>query len=168
MSDRTAVQAALAAAEDAFDHATGPPTFEPEIDSSADVTPATVHIQKACRLLTAIEVLQQAGAFFGAIVEQSFIAIEHSLSGYLLEVTNIDERVLRNHQTPYHLAEGQVPLEDESIRTIRYLFDERRSSHYYDTAVSTAAQAEAMAMLADKIHAYLVSVDHSLKRACRC
>lgn len=51
MSDPTELLEGIAAAEDAFSHASGRPKFEPEINAAADADDGEVQIQKACRLL---------------------------------------------------------------------------------------------------------------------
>jgi len=51
MSDPTDLLDGIAAAEEAFSHASGRPTFEPEINSGTDADDGEVQIQKACRLL---------------------------------------------------------------------------------------------------------------------
>ena len=168
MSDPATITDPLAAAVDAFTHTSGPPDFEPGINPSVTASRVEVAIQKACRLLETRARLDELGPYYGAIVEQSVIAIEQTVSGYLLAITGIDERELRDHQTPYEVALGQVPLTDRTVQTIQQLFEERRSEHYYQTTVSTAEQANSMQTLANEIHRHIVAFDPTLERFRRC
>lgn len=144
MSDPTTLVDGLDAAEDAFGHVAGRPTFEPTLNSAPDADPGEVQIQKACRLLELSGRLDDLGEYYGAVLEHSFIAIEHTFQGYLLAITGADERDLRDHTRLYELASGQVPLSEETIDRLERLYDARRTEHYYGTTVTTAEQARTM------------------------
>lgn len=88
MSDSTDLLEEIAAAEDAFSHASGRPTFEPVLNAGADAEEGEVQIQKACRLLALAHEIDDLGAYYGAILEHSFIAIEQTLQG---TVTTADQ-----------------------------------------------------------------------------
>lgn len=168
MSDPTDLLEGIAAAEDAFTHASGRPTFEPEINAGADADEGEVQIQKACRLLALAHEIDALGEYYGAILEHSFIVIEHTLQGYLLAVTGVDPVELRDHDTPYDFATGQVPLEDDTIASLKRLYDARRTSHYYGTTVTTADQAERMRTVATLVHEHIVGFDPELEQFCLC
>jgi hypothetical protein len=168
MSDPANLLTELEAAEDAFSHARGRPTFEPEIDSGPDAAEGAVQIQKACRLLSLAHKIDDVGAYYGAILEHAFIAIEHTLQGYLLTVSGIEPAELRNHDSPYEFARGRVPLEDGTIESLKRLYDARRTSHYYGTTVTTAEQAERMRRVATLVHEHIVPFDPELEQYCLC
>lgn len=48
MRDPSPIREHISAVEDAFGHAHGTPTFEPQIDSSRGADDGAVQIQKAC------------------------------------------------------------------------------------------------------------------------
>lgn len=168
MSDPGELLDAIAAAEDAFGHAHGQPTFEPEINSAPDASEGEVQIQKACRLLTLVRELDNVGDYYGAVLEHSFIAIEHTLQGYLLAMTGTDATDLQDHSSPYEFAKGQVPLEVDTVETLQMLYDARRTEHYYGTTVTTREQAEQMHAVATLVHDHVVSFDHETERHCLC
>jgi hypothetical protein len=168
MSDPIALLEGIEAAEDAFSHASGRPTFEPEINSGADADEGEVQIQKACRLLWLAHEIDTLGEYYGAILEHSFIVIEHTLQGYLLVMTGIDPTELRDHESPYDFAKGRVPLEGDTIDSLKRLYDARRTSHYYGTTVTTAEQAERMRTVSKLVHGHIVAFDAELEQYCLC
>lgn len=168
MSDPTSLLEEIAAAEDAFGHAHGRPEFEPEVNSSTDASDGEVQIQKACRLLELTRTIDERGEYYGAILEHSFIVIEHTLQGYLLAMTGTEASELRDHTSPYEFAKGQVPLETDTIESLQRLYDARRTEHYYGTTVTTKEQAERMRAVAAGVHEHIVQFDHNLERFCLC
>ncbi|MEF8819703.1 MAG: hypothetical protein V5A82_08930 [Haloferacaceae archaeon] len=168
MGDPTDLLAEIAAAEDAFTHASGRPTFEPDVNAGADAAEGEIQIQKAYALLALAHEIDTLGGYYGAIIEHSFIVIEHTLQGYLLTMTGIDAVELRDHESPYEFARGRVPLEDETITSLQRLYDARRTSHYYGTTVTTADQAERMRRVARLVHEHIVTFDPALEQYCRC
>lgn len=168
MSDPAELLDTIEAAEDAFGYATGRPIFEPGLNASPDASDGEVQIQKACRLLEVSTVLDNAGDYYGAILEQSFIVIEHTFQGYLIAVAGTDPADLRDHQAPYEFAKGQVPLADATIESLQGLYDARRTNHYYGTTVTTKTQAERMQTMANQIHSHIISFDHDLQTFCHC
>lgn len=168
MSDPTDILDEIAAAEDAFSHARGRPRFEPELNSGPNADEGEVQIQKACRLLALAHEIEDLGEYYGAILEHAFIAIEHTLQGYLVMITGIDSTELRDHDSPYEFAKGRVPLENDTIESLKRLYDARRTTHYYGTTVTTADQAEHMRAVATLIHKHIVTFDPKLKRVCLC
>lgn len=107
-SDPCELLEAISAAEDAFGHAHGRPTFEPTLNAGTDAGDGEVQIQKACRLIELTHGIDDVGDYYGAILEHSFIVVEHTIQGYLLAMTGTDARNLRNHTSPYEFAKGQV------------------------------------------------------------
>jgi len=168
MSDPRELLDLLDRAEDAFGHAYGAPSFEPGPNHSTDAADGEVPIQKACRSLELIHALDEVGEYYGAILEHSFIIVEQTFQGYLLAMTGVEERELRDHDTPYELARGQVPLEDRTIESLKSLYDGRRTEHYYGTTVTTGAQAETMRDIAAVVHHHVVGFDPDLDRYCNC
>lgn len=168
MSDPNNLLDQIAAAEDAFGHAHGQPTFEPKLNAAPDADEGEVQIQKACRLLELIHQLDEIGGYYGSILEHSFIVIEQTFQGYLIVVAGTDPVELRNHDSPYEFARGQVPLEDSTIESLKALYDTRRTEHYYGTTVTTEAQAMRMRDVATSVHSHIVSFDHEIERYCRC
>lgn len=131
MSDPAELLDSTEAAEDAFNHALGQPTFEPGLNAAPDAEAGEVSIQKACRLLELTAEIESLGDYYGAILEYSFVVIEQTFQGYLLAMTGADSAELRDHTSPYELAKGQVPLEAEIIESLQRLYDDRRTKHYY-------------------------------------
>jgi len=168
MSDPSELLDTIAAAEDAFGHAHGQPTFEPEINSAPDASDGEVQIQKACRLLALVRELDDVGDYYGAVLEHSFIAIEHTLQGYLLAMTGTDAADLQDHSSPYEFAKGHVPLAVDTVETLQMLYDARRTEHYYGTTVTTQEQAAQMHAVATRVHDHVVSFDHETERYCLC
>lgn len=168
MSDPTELLDEISAAEDAFGHAHGQPTFEPSLNPGSDASDGEVQIQKACRLIDLTNRIDELGEYYGAILEHSFIIIEHTLQGYLLAMTGTDARELRDHTSPYEFAKGQVPLEDTTIESLKTLYDARRTEHYYGTTVTTEGQATAMRRVATIVHEHIVTFDPQLRRFCQC
>lgn len=168
MSDPSELLEEIEAAEDAFGHAHGRPTFEPELNAATDASDGEVQIQKACRLLQLIRSIDELGEYYGAILEHSFIAIEHTFQGYLLAIAGTDANELRNHRSPYEFAKGQVPLEDSTIDSLQALYDARRTEHYYGTTVTTEAQAKSMRAVASNVHEHVVAFDHEIEQFCLC
>lgn len=168
MTDPTAILNRLDTAEDAFGHVTGRPEFESDVNASPDAARGEVPLQKACRLLTVAQELDNLGDYYGAILESSFIAVEQTLQAYLLALTGVDEHELRDHDRPYKLARGQVPLTDETIDRLETLYDARGTDHYYGTTVTTRQQATAMRSLAVAVHDHVVGFDHTVERYCNC
>lgn len=167
MSDPTKLLDEISAAEDAFGHAHGQPTFEPTLNPGVDASDGEVQIQKACRLIDLTHRIDELGGYYGAILEHSFIIIEHTLQGYLLAMTGTDARELRDHTSPYEFAKGQVPLEDTTIDSLKTLYDARRTEHYYGTTVTTEGQATAMREVATTVHEHIVTFDPQLERFCQ-
>jgi hypothetical protein len=112
--------------------------------------------------------IDELGDYYGAILEHSFIIIEHTFQGYLLAMTGTDAAELRNHTSPYEFAKGQVPLEDETIDSLKALYDARRTEHYYGTTVTTKLQAETMRSVARELHEHVVRFDHEIEQFCLC
>lgn len=168
MSDPTELLERIARAEDVFGHAHGRPTFEPELNATTDASDGEVQIQKACRLLELTHGIDELGKYYGAILEHSFIVIEHTLQGYLLAITGTDATELRNHTSPYEFAKGQVPLEDSTIDLLKALYDARRTEHYYGTTVTTKEQAKTMRAVASTVHEHVVTFDHDIEQFCLC
>lgn len=168
MSDPAELIERLEAVEDAFSHARGRPTFEPELNSAPNAREGEVQIQKACRFLDLINRITSLGPYYGAILEHSFIVIEHTLQGYLLAMTGTDASELRDHTSPYEFAKGQVPLSDDTIDSLVRIYDARRTEHYYGTTVTTEAQAQNMREVATVIHEHVVSFDHRIEQFCHC
>lgn len=100
MSDPNDLLEQIAAAEDAFGHAHGQPTFEPELNAAPDADEGAVQIQNACRLLELIHSLDEIGEYYGSILEHSFIVIEHTFQGYLIAIAGTDSKEFRNHDSP--------------------------------------------------------------------
>ena len=168
MSDPNSLLDQIAAAEDAFGHTHGQPTFEPGLNATPDADTGEVQIQKACRLLEVTQILEEIGDYYGSILEHSFIVIEHTFQGYLIVITGTDPNELRDHDSPYEFARGQVPLEDTTIDSLKALYDNRRTEHYYGTTVTTEPQALCMRDVAASVHSHLVSFDPELEQHCRC
>ena len=168
MSDPSDLLDELDSAQDAFGHAHGRPRFEPGLNADADASDGEVQIQKACRLLELTHRIDEIGEYYGAILEHSFIVIELTFQGYLLEMTATDPAELRDHSSPYEFAKGQVPLEYDTIETLKALYDARRTRHYYGTTVTTETQAKTMRAVAAAVHEHVVTFDHDLERFCRC
>ncbi|WP_248516920.1 hypothetical protein [Salinarchaeum laminariae] len=168
MSDPAELLDEISTAEDAFGHAHGQPTFEPTLNAGSDASDGEVQIQKACRLIDLTNRIDELGEYYGAILEHSFITIEHTLQGYLLAMTGTDARELRDHTSPYEFAKGQVPFEDTTIESLKTLYEARRTEHYYGTTVTTEGQATAMRRVATNVHDHIVEFDPQLERYCQC
>lgn len=168
MSDPAELLRPLSMAEDAFAHAAGEPAFEPGLDASPDADEGAVQVQKACRLLELAHRIDELGPYYGAVLEASFIAVEHALQGYLLTLTGVEQHELRDHDRPYELAQGQVPLSDDTIDRLERSYDARRTAHYYGTTVTTEQQAYAMRDVATAVHDHVVGFEGEVERFGTC
>lgn len=56
----------------------------------------------------------------------------------------------------------------DPIKSLKQLYDARRTTHYYGTTVTTADQAETMRAVATLVHEHLVTFDPGLKQFCLC
>jgi len=79
-----------------------------------------------------------------------------------------DPADLRDHESPYEFAKRRVPLEDDTIESLKRLYDARRTTHYYGTTVTTADQAASMRRVAGLVHEHIVTFDPELERFCLC
>lgn len=168
MSDPSELLERVKAAEDAFGHAHGEPNFEPGLNPTTDARDGEVQTQKACRLLELTHSIDEIGEYYGAVLERSFLIIEHTFQGYLLTMTGTDANELRDHVSPYEFAKGQVPLEDSTIESLKVLYDTRRTEHYYGTSVTTESQANTMRAVAEFVHEHVVTFDNDIERFCLC
>jgi hypothetical protein len=168
MSDPSTLTTLIDEARDAFNHTHGDPTFEPKVNASATAIDGEVAIQKACRLLEVTKTLDSIGSYYGAVLEHSFIIIEQTLQGYLLAVTGVDGRDIRDHDAPYELSKSGVPLEEATLDALKALYDDRRTEHYYGTTVTTEQQAASLKNVALRLHQYVVGEHHTLETACFC
>jgi hypothetical protein len=85
-----------------------------------------------------------------------------------LTITGVDATEVRDHDSPFDLAKGRVPLEDGTIGSPKRLYTARRTTHSYRTRVTTADQAEHMRTVATLLHEHIVPVDPERERFCLC
>lgn len=105
-------------------------------------------------LLDAIDALADHGAYYTAIVEISFGAIERSVEAYCLYLGDETIDQYDDHTEPYERAEA-LGLFDDVADDLTALYADNRTESYYGGRRPTEAQATAMAALATAIHEYV-------------
>lgn len=158
--DNSDVDAALAAAERAFEDTRGQ-SPETGLDVSDE---ALVQFRKACRLLDAASTLQAQNGHHTVVIETSFVAIERSIQFYLLSRTAADGADLRHDHAAVYDRGAEVNLFSEAFGDrLLDLWKTNRAAVYYREAAATAEQADALLTLATTVHEHvraLSAVDH--------
>lgn len=148
-NDPSEVVDAIARAEDAFAmRGFGKPTWESGLDADGEWQ---TQLTKACALLDAIETLAEHGAYYTAIVEISFGAIERSVEAYCLNLGNETVDQYDDHTEAYGRAEA-LGLFDDVADDPTALYADNRTESYYGGRRPTEAQASAMHALATAVH----------------
>lgn len=151
-NDPSEVVDAIVRAEDAFAmRGFGRPTWEPGLDAAGEWQ---TQLTKACTLLDAIDALADHGAYYTAIVEISFGAIERSVEAYCLNLGDETIDQYDDHTEAYERAEA-LGLFDDVADDLTALYADNRTASYYGGRRPTEAQATAMAALATAIHEYV-------------
>lgn len=151
-NDPSAIVDAIARAEDAFENrGMGQPEWEPGIDTDEEWQ---AQLTKACRLLDAIETLEEEGQYYTAIVEIGFGAIERSVEAYCLKWSDDSIDEFTDHTEAYERAEG-LGLFDGVADDLIGLYANNRTESYYGDRRPTDEQAAAMHELATAVHEYV-------------
>lgn len=151
-SDPADITDALEAAIDAFnEEGYGVPTREAEIDPDADWK---TQLTKACRLLAAVEQIEEQG-FFTATIELCFGATERSVEAYALAEGGDDPDDFHDHTYCYERASALGLLSTATTDELRRLYDTNRTDSYYGGRRPTEQQATAMRDLARSVHQHV-------------
>lgn len=151
-SDPNAIVDGIAAAEDAFENrGFGQPAWEPGIDTDDEWQ---TQLTKACKLLSAIETLEEEGEYYTAIVEISFGTIERSVEAYCLNLSDDSIEAFTDHTEAYERAES-LGLFDDVADGLIGLYSDNRTESYYGSRRSTEEQAAAMHELAIAVHEFV-------------
>lgn len=152
-SDPDAVLGALERAEDAFEVAgRGRPNWEEGIDTESEWRG---QLTKACKLLSAIETLDEEDESFTSIIELGFGTIERSIEAYALFISEDELEDFRDHTFAYERAQALGLFEEETVDRLTVLYSANRTESYYGGRRPTEEQAAAMCELATSIHEYV-------------
>ena len=166
--DPMAILDGLDRVEDAFGGFThGQPTYEAFLDPGRS-DPAIIQLRKACRLLDTCRLLRDRNGYYTSVVEMSFAAIERSLEGYALYVSNdsIDD-FRAGHERAYERAAELGALSPKSTARLKDVFVENRSASYYRDTIANERQSAALFTLAVRIHEHIYQFA-GLSHECRC
>jgi hypothetical protein len=153
-SDPRDITDALAAAIDAFnEEGYGVPTREATIDPDADWK---TQLTKACRLLAAIEYLEEQG-FYTATIELCFGATERSVEAYALAEGGDDLNDFHDHTYCYDRATALGLFSSTTTDELRQLYDTNRTDSYYGGRRPTERQADAMRQLSRSVHEHVTT-----------
>ena len=154
-SDPEAILTALERAQDAFEMVgRGRTEFEDGISADADWE---TQLTKACRLLEVVETLQAQDGYYTAVIEVCFGAVERSIEGYALSMSDDSLEDFQDHQFSYDRAHQIGLFERDTAEEMKALYNENRTESYYGGGRPTAEQAEAMTGLATAVHHFSVS-----------
>jgi len=131
-----------------------PDNVEPGLETD---DPTILQIRKACRLLSACDVLLAEYDYYTVIIESSFGAIERTLQFYLQRADALSpQREYIGHELIYERA-AEVGLYDREFENdLLDLWTTYRSGVYYRERKATRPQAKAMFELADEIHRFVL------------
>lgn len=162
--DDSCVDSALTDAEAAFQQTRGQ-TGESDLDVS-DTT--LVQLRKACRLLEAARTLREQNGYHTVVIEASFVAIERSIQFYLLHRGHVSGEDLRYEHTRVYQHGATVNLFSETFADrLTQLWKQNRAEIYYRETVASATQADAMLLLGEDVHDYILKYA-SLQHECVC
>lgn len=153
---------ALTAAERSFERM--PETIEDGLD--VDVA-ELVQLRRACRLLAAASVLLEHG-YYTVVIESSFVAIERTIQFRLVhDGAMAESAVISSHRRLYQRG-AEVGLYGEDFGDdLAELWNRNRTKTYYRLGIATKEQAEAMHVLATKLHRHLVETSRE-SHECLC
>jgi len=151
--DDSDIEDTLDAVSEEFRTGTGKPEDGLDVDD-----PALLQLRKSCRMLKAVESLQEQNGYYTVIIEASFAAIERSIQFYLQEKGYIREDEFVDHRKVYELGENAAlygsNFKDKLIR----LWENNRSRTYYREGVGTEKNAILMVELAEEIHGHVLQL----------
>lgn len=162
--DNSEVDDALSEAETAFRE-----TRSQQTERDLDVSNGTlVQLRKACRILEAARTLRSQNGYYTVVIEASFVAIERSIQAYLLHRGHVSGEDLRyEHTAVYqHGAEANLFSREFAAR-LTQLWKQNRAEVYYRETVASADQADAMLLLSEAVHRYVLDYA-SLRHECVC
>ena len=127
------------------------------IETGLDVSDAALlQLRKACRLLTGAQSLQEQG-YDTLVIEASFVAMERTVEFRLLERGTMDPADLPGTHPGVYREAASAGIFDESMANdLADLWRDHRAKTYYQDGLATAERAEAMYVLAQEVHAFVV------------
>lgn len=162
--DNSAVDAALEAAERAFEDTHGH-SLETGLDVSDE---ALVQLRKACRLLEAATTLRERNGHHTVVIETSFVTIERSIQFYLIHRNAAGGADLRHDHAAVYERGAEINLFSETFADrLLDLWKTNRAAVYYREAAATAEQADAMLELATAVHEHVLTFS-SAGHECIC
>jgi hypothetical protein len=164
--DGSYVETAL---EEALRQFQSPERQHTEQDLETDGDEALVQLRKACRLLEAVRTLRTHDGYDTSVIELSFAAIERSLQFYLVHRGGHEPDEFFDHETVYTAGarRGVNIYSDEIAEQFRTLWAQNRSALYYRGTLATHEQADAMFVLAECVHRWMIEFA-SIAHECRC
>jgi hypothetical protein len=164
--DGSYVEAALEAALRRFQR---PEHQQIEQDLETNGDEALVQLRKACRLLEAARTLRANDGYDTSVIELSFAATERSLQFYLIHRGGYEPTEFFDHETVYTAGtrQGVNIYSDEVAEQFRTLWSQNRSALYYRGTLATHEQADAMFVLAESVHRWIIEFA-SITHECRC
>jgi hypothetical protein len=154
--DNSEIEETLDEASRAFRRRPGNPETGLDVDD-----PALLQLRKSCRLLNAVESLQEQNGHYTLIIEACFAAIERTVQFYLLDKGYIEDDEFVDHRKVYELGENAALYGSDFRQKLVELWENNRSRTYYREGIGSKRTAELMIELAESIH------DHVLQLAGR-
>lgn len=130
---------------------------QPETGLETD-DPALLQLRKSCRMLAAVNSLQDQNGYYTVIIEASFASIERSIQFYLQEKGYIKEDEFVDHRKVYELGENAALYGSEFKKKLIRLWENNRSRTYYREGVGTEKSAALMIELAEQIHSHVLQL----------
>lgn len=157
------------ALQDALSRLQRPERQRIEDDLETDGDEALVQLRKACRLLEAVRALRESDGYDTSVIELSFAAIERSLQFYLVHRGGYEMTEFFDHATVYveGVRRGVNMYSEELAEQFRTLWAQNRSALYYRGALATHEQADALFVLAESVHRWIIEYA-SIFHECRC
>lgn len=122
------------------------------------MSPTTLQLRKACRLLDAATFLQEEDGYYTVIVETSFAAVERTIQFYLLDTDLLHEDEYVDHEEVYRRGKRAGLYDQEFAGKLDTLWRNNRSDTYYREGIATEERAQKMLELAEEIHRYVLQI----------
>ncbi|MCX2819488.1 hypothetical protein EGH25_09015 [Haladaptatus sp. F3-133] len=120
--------------------------------------PVLLQLRKSCRLLDAVQSLQEQNGHYTLIIEASFASIERTIQFYLLEKGYIEDDEFVDHRKVYELGENAALYGSDFREKLVDLWENNRSRTYYREGVGSERTAELMVELAEEIHGHVLQM----------
>ena len=153
-SDPKSIRDALEKAQDAFqERGRGRPSYEDGIEQGGGWE---TQITKACRLIEVADVIREQDGYHTAVIELCFGAIERSIEGYAVGMTEGEVEAFGDHEYSYRRAHETGLFGQKTAERMEELYNENRTESYYGGGRPTDTQADSMHELAREVHSFAV------------